>query len=73
MHVVVRPDYNEHDIDYDFTLVKLARPVEGDVWGPSLNRSILSCGVIRAMRRRMAILNSLPLFQHSDPAEPLNH
>ena len=28
VHVVVHPDYNEHDIDYDFTLVKLARPVE---------------------------------------------
>eukprot|EP00091_Calanus_sinicus_P017379 TRINITY_DN3756_c0_g1_i1.p1 TRINITY_DN3756_c0_g1~~TRINITY_DN3756_c0_g1_i1.p1 ORF type:complete len:185 (-),score=38.65 TRINITY_DN3756_c0_g1_i1:380-934(-) len=26
--VVVHPDYNQHDIDYDFTLIKLAKPVE---------------------------------------------
>jgi len=26
--VIVHPDYNNHDIDYDFTLVKLAHPVE---------------------------------------------
>ncbi|XP_023328925.1 transmembrane protease serine 9 [Eurytemora carolleeae] len=26
--IFVHPDYNNHDIDYDFTLIKLAKPVE---------------------------------------------
>ena len=26
--IFVHPDYNNHDIDYDFTLIKLAEPVE---------------------------------------------